>query len=65
MFSCENISRNEKHQGQCIVTAAGVEQKVMGGHKRLGLSCICFIDIDTCIHTQTYINTYTHIYNIY
>lgn len=43
------------------MAAAGVEQEGMGGHKSLGLRCICFIDRDTCIHTHTCINTYTHI----
>lgn len=63
MFSCENISGNEKHQIQCIEeTGAGVEGKEMGGRKRLGFSCICFINIDTCIHTCTHICIYPCIY---
>lgn len=47
------------------MAAAGVEQEGMGGHKSLGLRCICFIDRDTCIHTHTHALIHIHIYNIY
>lgn len=45
-----------------IVTFAGVKRKGMGGHKRSGFGDISFIDIDTCIHTHTYIHRPTYIY---